>query len=94
MAYAIIDGTVGAPQIQLAGLTVDTVPRVASGFIADAVDPYWGAGRFIYARAAGAIRAFGLCVLTPVFDSTLNTWRYDATEVPNTANLGRELVVS
>jgi hypothetical protein len=58
------------------------------------VDSWWGAGEFIYARAAGSIRAFGVCVLTPVFDSTLNAYRFDATEAPNIANLGRMLCVS
>lgn len=94
MNFAIVEGTVGAPQIQFAGQTVDSTPRVAPGFTIDAVDTWWGAGQFIYARAAGAIRAFGLCVITPVFDSTLSSWRYDVTEVPNTANLGRELCVA
>ena len=92
--FAPVDAVVGLPQIQFAGLTADTTPRVQPGNFLTAVDNWWGTGEFIYARANGSIRAFGLCVLTPVFDSTLNSWRYDATEVPNTANLGRMLAVA
>lgn len=92
--FAPIDSLVGVPQIQFAGLTADTTPRVQPGNFLTAVDNWWGTGEFIYARANGNIRAFGLCVLTPVFDSTLSSWRYDATEVPNTANLGRMLAVA
>lgn len=92
--FAPVDAVVGTPQIQFAGLVADTTPRIQPGNFLTAVDNWWGAGEFIYARAAGSIRAFGLCVLTPVFDSTLNSWRFDATEVPNTANLGRMLAVA
>lgn len=92
--FAPVDAVVGVPQIQFAGLVADTTPRVQSGNFLTAVDSWWGAGEFIYARAAGSIRAFGLCVLTPVFDSTLNSWRFDTTEVPNIANLGRMLAVA
>lgn len=92
--FAPVDSLVGIPQIQFAGLVADTPPRVQPGIFLTAVDNWWGTGEFIYARANGTIRAFGLCVLTPVFDSTLNSWRYDATEVPNTANLGRMLAVA
>lgn len=92
--FAPVDAVVGVPQIQFAGLVADTTPRIQPGNFLTAVDNWWGAGEFIYARAAGSIRAFGLCVLTPVFDSTLNSWRFDATEVPNTANLGRMLAVA
>lgn len=92
--FAPIDAVVGVPQIQFAGLVADTTPRSQPGNLLTAVDNWWGTGEFIYARANGSIRAFGLCVLTPVFDSTLNSWRFDATEVPNTANLGRMLAVA
>lgn len=70
----------------------DATSRHQSGLIMDAVDPYWGGGEFMYVRAAGAIRQFGLVVVTPVVAS--NAIRYDATEVPNTANLGRMLGVA
>lgn len=92
--YAAINPQLGLPIPQVAGLIVDTTPRLQPGFTQAFVDPWWGYGEFVYARASAAIRAFGLCVLTPVFDSTLNSYRYDASEVPNTANLGRSLVVA
>lgn len=92
--FSALDSLLGHPPIQLSGIVADITPRVQPGNILTAVDSYWGAGEFIYARANGSIRAFGLCVLTPVFDSTLGSWRFDVTEVPNTANLGRSLCVS
>jgi hypothetical protein len=63
------------------------------GLVARATDPVWGPGDFIFARAGGAIRLFGLCVLTPVYDGTGFTFTQNMTEVPNTANLGRSLYV-
>ena len=82
------------PQSQFSGLTVDSSPRLQPGQLLTMTDPWWGTSEFIYARANGTIRAFGQCVLTPVFDSSLNAYRWDATEVPNTANLGRMVCVS
>jgi hypothetical protein len=92
--YASLNPLAGAPALSNLGLVLDATPRLSPGEFITAMDPWWGCGEFIYARAAGSIRQFGVCVLTPVFDSTLNSWRYDATEVPNTANLGRPLAVS
>ena len=92
--FSQIDQLVGTPQIQLSNLVADTTPRLLPGTIISAVDPYWGAGEFIYARANGTIAKMALCVLTPVFDATLASWRYDATEVPNTANLARPVCVA
>lgn len=94
MFYSTLGGIAGAPQIQMAGYVADTTPRLAPGFMVEAMDNWWGAGEFIYARANGVIRAWGLCVLTPVFNTTLNAWRFEATEVPNTANLGRMACVA
>jgi hypothetical protein len=92
--FATEPGLVGNPAIQLRGFTNDTTPKVAQGQIIAAASPYWGGGEFIYARANGSIRGFGLCVLTPVYVSGIAGYRYEATEVPNTANLGRSLCVS
>lgn len=92
--FAAVDSVVGTPQIQLSGIVADSTPRLQPGNFLTAVDNWWGAGEFIYARAAGSIRAFGLCSLLPVFDSTLNSYRFDVSEVANTANLGRMLAVS
>jgi hypothetical protein len=92
--YASVNGLVGTAPIQLSGLTVDAVPRVQPGLITPFTDPWWGFGEFMYARAAGAIPAFNLASFLPVFDSTLNSYRYDATAVANTANLGRSVAVA
>lgn len=92
--FALVDSLAGAPQIQLSGIVADSSPRVQPGNFLTATDNWWGTGEFIYARAAGSIRNFGLCSLLPVFDSTLNSYRFDVSEVANTANLGRMLVVS
>jgi len=94
MPFSIIPPIVGAPQIQLYGNTNDLTPDRGQGFTIAAQDPYWGGGEFVYARASGSIRAFGLCTLLPVFDSALGKIRYDAVEVANTANLGQALCVS
>lgn len=67
---------------------------VPPGFAVGASDPVWGPGRFLFARAGGTIRAFALCVLTPVWDSTNKTYTMNMTEVPNTGNLGRNLYVN
>lgn len=66
----------------------------ANGTILKAFDNWWGAAEFMYVRANGSIRNLGLVVVTPTFNSTENRWRYEATEVPNTANLGRSLGVA
>jgi hypothetical protein len=86
---------IGLPQQSpLAGGVSDTTPAVPSGTVIAAVDPWWGAGEFLYAKASGAIRQKGLCHLVPAFDSTLKTWRIDAVEAANTANMGRPLAVA
>lgn len=94
MAFSGIPSVIGFPQIQLNGQNAELTPLREQGFLLSAVDPYWGGGEFVYARASAAIRAFGLCVLLPVFDSALGKLRYDAVEVANTANLGQALCVS
>lgn len=92
--FQLVDAVLGAPQIQLSGLVADATPRMQPGNFVTAVDNFWGAGEFVYARSNGTIRSFGLCKLLPVFDSTLNSYRFDAIEVDNTANLGRALCVA
>lgn len=94
MPYASIDNIIGLPQMQLGGSSLETFPRSQPGNIVTAVDNWWGTGELMYGRAAGTIRAFGLCSVLPVFDSTTNSYRFDFTEVANTANLGLMLAVS
>lgn len=69
-------------------------PRLQPGQVLSGADLYWGGGEFMYVKAGGSIRQFGLCVILPTFNSTLQQWEYVATEVPNTANLGRTLGVA
>lgn len=94
MSFQAVNPQIGYPIPQFSGLVVDTTPRLPPGTIQAFTDNWWGFGEFMYARAAGTIRAFGLCVTTPVFDSTLNSYRYDVTEAPNTANLARSVMVA
>ena len=84
----------GFQPVGMGNLDKDSTVRMGQGILMQAQDPWWGGGEFVWARATAAIRAQGLCTLTPVFDSALQSWRYDATEVPNTANLGRPLCVA
>lgn len=91
--YASQSGIVGSPLIGQNFFASDTTPQLTpGGQIIEATDPWWGFGEFIYARAAGTIRSKGLCVLTPAFSS--DQYLFNATEVPNTANLGRMLAVA
>jgi hypothetical protein len=92
--FASLIGKLGNQPIQYSGLTVDTTPTQVPGTVLPALDPWWGAGEFIYIRAAGAIPAFNLVTITPTFQSSLNSYRYDAVVAPNTANLGRMLAVA
>lgn len=92
--FASLANLMGYQGVGLGNLSQDTSVRMQQGLLLTAQDPWWGGGEFVWARANGAVRAQGLCVLTPVFDSALQAWRYDASEVPNTANLGRALCVA
>ncbi len=91
MPYSVIDGIVGFQQVSPFNLP-DTTARQQPGLLVKAVDNYWGAGEFVYVRANGSIRQFGLVVLTPVVSGS--AYAFNATEVPNTANLGRMLGVA
>src|SRR5690348_9620420 len=59
--------------------TPDTTQRFALGTKIAAVDPFWGWGEFVYAKANGAIAPRLLCILDETFQ---------AVGVPNTANQG------
>lgn len=76
-------GTITAP---------DTTRNHPQGLIVSGADPWWGGGEFKYVQANGAIRQYGLVVLTQT--QTLAGIQYMATEVPSTQFLGRELGVS
>lgn len=94
MKFIAVDAIIGNRPIQLSGIVADASRLMQPGMMLTAVDPWWGTGEFIYARASGTIRMLGLCALTQTFDSTNNEWRWDVAEVPNTANLGKALCVA
>jgi hypothetical protein len=91
MAYALNGGPIGNQQLTPWNLP-DTTARQLPGTIVNAVDPYWGGGEFIYLKANGTITQYALVTILPVV--TANQVVYNATEVPNTANLGRSLAVA
>jgi hypothetical protein len=94
MSFAIENPRIGNSQIGFGGLAVDATAQLPEGLIVVANDPWWGSGEFIYARANGAIRTFGLCQLNPTFDATNKKWQYEATEAASTAILGRTVCVA
>ena len=88
---------VGYPAIEgvpLAAPATGAFPAITPGELVSAEDAVWGPGEFVFGRANGAIRQFGACVLTPVWDGTARTYTMNFTECPNTALLGRSLYVA
>lgn len=66
----------------------DTTQKHALGFKVTAIDPYWGAGEFMYVKSNDAILKGSLCTFA-------NTAPYiQAFLVPNTANTGFPVVVA
>lgn len=63
----------------------DTTQRHPLGMKVDAVDPYWGWGTFVYAKASGVVGKGLVCIV----DAT-----YLALGVPNAANQGFPLAVA
>lgn len=97
MSYKLDDQVIGYPPIEsvpIAAPATGAYPLMTPGSLVLAEDRVWGPGEFIFARANGAIRQFGLCVATPVWDATNLTFTWNMTEVPNTANLGRSVFVA
>ena len=74
--------------------SLSSTEQLRGGFIARMEDPVYGGGEAIYARAGAAIRNLGLCVFTPVWDATNFRYTWNASEVPNTALLGRPVGVA
>ena len=86
---------VGSPQVTpIGGGVADTDPRLQPGTMVVANDPWWGGGEFIYGKANGAIRQYGLVTCLPTFDSTNNRWDFDMVEAASTAILGVPLYVA
>lgn len=90
-SFIVQNGPLGN-QIITSGQLADATSRHLSGTRVDAISPYWGGAHFIYGKAGGAIRQFGLCVITPAVAS--GAMSYVATEAPNTGNLGRAVFVA
>lgn len=91
MTYALVDNVAGYPpleQVVAAPTNLKDLPLIP-GFIAAIFDPVWGPGEAVFARAGGSIRIGGLCVLTPVYDTTNNVMTQNMTEAANTAIQGR-----
>ena len=96
MAYKLDYRYIGAPPIEAvvpvpATLSALTIPP---GIIVEAEDPVWGPGEFIFARAGGTIRMYGLCTLLEVWDVTNKVFTYNMSECPNTTLLGRSVYVA
>lgn len=72
---------------QAAGAMVipDTTQKVALGTVIDFQDPYYGHQRMIYAKAVAAQETGSLVYID-------NSW--NATDIPNTANLGLPIAVA
>lgn len=91
--YASLDSLIGSPALGMQiGQVNQNPPLTPPGQFITAIDPWWGTGEFIYARANGTIRAMGLVNIRPSFQT--NQYRFDATETPNTANLGGQIAVA
>jgi hypothetical protein len=84
-------GPIGYQQVAFRGLP-DTTARYRTGIMMDVSENYLGGAEVIYVKANGTIRMGGLVVLTPALGSGI--YSFLATEVPNTANLGRPLYVA
>jgi hypothetical protein len=64
--------------------TPDTTQRHPLGYRVSAHDPFWGAADFIYVKALSTMEKGSVVQLDEVFT---------ASDIPNTANLGRQLYV-
>lgn len=82
----------GFPQAVSASLAGSTVEQEGAGFYAFGNDSYWGGREFIYVKAGGAIRQFGVCIVTPTVSG--GKYVYTATEAPSTAILGRPIGIA
>ncbi len=91
--YALLEQLAGTPALGMAiGQVNQNPPLTPPGQLIGAVDPWWGAGEFVYAYAAAAIPAFQLCNIRPSFQT--NQYRFDASPTPNVANLGGDVAVA
>jgi hypothetical protein len=97
MTYRLLDNYLGYPPIEIGPIAAPATLNLLTmqwGTMMAAVDKVYGGGEFIFARANGSIRQFGLCTILPVWDSVNKIYTYNAAEVANTANLAQTLAVS
>jgi hypothetical protein len=89
--YAFVNDVAGYPQVDqvVAAPTNLRDLNVQAGMIASVVDPIWGPGELVFARAGGSIRLGGLCMPLPVWDATNQVFQWNIIEVTNVTLLGR-----
>lgn len=92
-SFACIDGIAGYPSIGNI-YAPDTTERFAQGAMLHATDNWWGGGEFIYCKANGSIRQFGIVSILPTFNATTKKWEYLITEAASTANTGRTVGIA
>lgn len=98
--YQLLGEFPGYPPIGPIVLSANVAAQTAAGAVPKpatiyhAFDPVFGGAEVVWGRASGAIRQFGLCVLTPAWDSASRSYLQNMSEAPNTANLGRPLYVA
>lgn len=95
MMYAIQHPLIGQSQINLITGQTDAAPVFTPGAMVDAVDNYWGFGRFIYGQANATLTAFSLCEVTPTLSGSA-PYQYQplVTATPNSGNLGLMTLVA
>jgi hypothetical protein len=99
VTYKFVDNYIGYPAVEdilLSAAVPASLARlpVPPGLLVSAIDSVYGTGEFVYARANGSIRQFGVCVLTPVWDATNFVFTQNMTECPSTAILGRAVYIA
>lgn len=83
--YAFSEGILGTPQ-PIDVQVPDTTQRFPLGTVVAGTDPFFGFGEFIYVKNGAASRGVGRV-------SYISTRGYVLADYPNTANLGRPIVV-
>jgi|SRR5215831_1059594 len=96
MTYKCTSGQIGVPPIELAVAVPASLSALpcSAGLQVTAEDKVWGPGEFMFARASAAIRQYGLCCLTQVWDATNKVFTWNMGEAPSTTIMGRPVYVS
>lgn len=93
--YARLQPLLGNPPMSTFGLVNDgATPRLMDGTLAAAYDPWWGHAEFVYARAGGTITQYAPCTCLPAFNAGNSRYRWNMSEVANTAGMGVPLFVA